>query len=188
MAAAAAAAFFSAMLPGFLMGLGVAEPDVAAFLPARVDVLLVVAVLDAAGVLLANGTLAVVVVVVLGVDNGTRGFDGVVVPLVFDAGVLPAVVGRVVDLGVLAVAELGAVVGLEDGVVRGVVVVGVAGLGVERCDSGTRGVVVAGRVVLDVGVLRADLVSAAAFLAADAALAALVLVADGARSGVRARA
>jgi len=184
---AAAAAFFSAMLPGFLMGLGVAEPDVAAFLPARVDVLLVVAVLDAAGVLLANGTLAVVVVV-LGVDSGTLGFDGVVVPFVLDVGVLPAVVGRVVDLGVLAVAELGAVVGLDDGVVRGVGVVGVDGLGVERCDSGTLGVVVAGRVVLEVGVLRADLLSAAAFLAADAALATLVLVADGARSGVRARA
>jgi hypothetical protein len=175
------AAFFSA--PGFLIGFGVEDPKVVGFLPVDDGVVRLVGVLLPGVVLLASGVLAVVVGVVLGADRGALGLDGVVVPVVFDARLL-LVVGRVVDLGVLAVdAELGAVAGRAG--VRGVVAVGVVGLGVERCDRGTRGVVVAGLGVLGV---REDVLLSAAFLAADAARATLVRVAEGARRGVLAAA
>lgn len=171
----AAANFFSA--PGFLIGLGVVDPEAAGFL--LVAVLLLVGVVLVVGVvLLDRGVLAVGVV--LGADKGALGLDGaVVLGVVFDRVLLA---GLVVDLGVLVVEDgVGAVPGLAEDL--GVVEVGVAGLVTVRWDKGTLGVVVAGLVVLDVGVLRADdVLLSAAFLAAEAALATLVRVAEGALS------
>jgi len=167
-----AAGFLS--LPGFLIGLGVVDPDTAGFLPGA-NLLVGVVLVDVGVVLLDRGVLAVVVV--LGADKGVLGLDGVVVlGVVFDRVL---VAGLVVDLGVRVVAEVaGAVPGLDLGVVE----VGVSGLVKVRWDRGTLGVVVVGLGVLG---LRADVVLlSAAFLAADAALATLVRVADGALRGV----
>lgn len=161
-------------LPGFLIGLGVVDPDTAGFLPGA-NLLVGVVLVDVGVVLLDRGVLAVVVV--LGADKGVLGLDGVVVlGVVFDRVL---VAGLVVDLGVRVVAEVaGAVPGLDLGVVE----VGVSGLVKVRWDRGTLGVVVVGLGVLG---LRADVVLlSAAFLAADAALATLVRVADGALRGV----